>query len=83
MKVLSYFIALTLVGILCFFIGAEHSRRTIEAVQPVTILNAGQLQEVLNALEPENPLAIDYKPGKKTLTKWDRVYNNLAASTTF
>ena len=60
----------------------QYARRTMnnEKVCIVILLpNQGQMQQILNAIEPNNPLKVDYVIGADSRAKWDRVVNNAYA----
>ncbi len=42
-----------------------------------------ELQELLNKIEPSDPVKIDGRIGPETLTKWNRVWFNQCAAKTF
>ena len=77
-NVLRVFGMAALFGVLGFGLGYGYRARTEPTGPTVTLLSPGQLQQVLNALEPSrDKLTVDYKTGPKTLSKWDRVYCNM------
>ena len=79
-KAILYFAAFVLLAV----IGAEIGRRIrdtqYEKVCIVILLpNQGQMQQILNACEPNSPLKVDYHIGADSRAKWDRVVNNAYA----
>jgi len=46
----------------------------------VLVPNQGQFQQILNAIEPDRPIKVDYAIGPNSLTKWDRVCGNTYAA---
>ena len=45
----------------------------------ILLPNQGQMQQILNAIEPNSPLKVDYFIGADSRAKWDRVVNNACA----
>jgi len=47
------------------------------------IIGPCELQEMLNQIEPENPIKVDGHIGPATIAKWNRVWFNQCAAKTF
>ena len=56
--------------------GLKHQTNKIIILLP----NQGQLQQILNAIEPNNPLKVDYVIGSDSRDKWDGICGNKYAS---
>lgn len=46
----------------------------------ILLPNQGQFQQLLNAIEPNNPIKVDYVIGSDSREKWDRICGNEYAS---
>lgn len=61
-----------------FFCGQA---KTPSKPQTIVLLpNQGQLQQILNAIEPNNPLKVDYCVDTKSRAKWDYIVFNAYAA---
>ena len=74
-------------GLFClaFYVGYVGGRQAWRFEQPepkvvVLLPNQGQLQQILNAIEPDTPIEVDYVVGKDSREKWDRIVHNEYAS---
>ena len=80
-KALSLFITI-IVGMAIVGLAGLHAQRKTETIRPV-LPSPTDIQQMLNELEPENPLIADGIIGAKTLEKWERVYCNESARVHF
>jgi hypothetical protein len=81
-QILGFFVIVGGASLFCYKCGvASHACPEQKIV--VLLPNQGQLQEILNAIEPNDPIEVDYFVGGKSRGKWDRVVNNKYASVFF
>ena len=83
---MSVLIALLINNAMWFLIGCNYGRRTSRGQEQAVVVmlpNQGQLQQILNAIEPGEAIRVDYCVGPATRDKWDRVCANAYAQPYF
>ena len=82
MRKLTSFIITCIIGlsIVCY-VGYRTKQACVGAAfaEKEYILSPMEFQELLNRLEPNDPIVVDGKIGRKTIAKWESVYNNQMA----
>ena len=82
-KVISFILCVAIgVGII-YGVGYQAKRLNPPDDKILTVPSFFEIQELLNEIEPENPIKVDGRIGKKTLEKWDRVYCQQCANMYF
>ena len=62
----------------------EPSASAVPAVgERLEVPSPADIQRLLNAAEPENPIKVDGRIGPETIAKWERIYCNQSAAKTF
>ncbi len=81
--VLSVFIIIAVMANCINNIYDELATIRVEMQNYSDIPSPAQIQQLLNLIEPKDPVKVDGKIGKNTIAKWDRIICNQYAAETF